>query len=160
MLFTTCRRLWRSRPLPRQAVDVVYNLQRTVKISTTSQASCWCCLQPATATTMLSRPSSGGCHHTGWINPTKNWLQHWLWSLQLQKLNIFPQPFSVVLLLVQFQKNTPQNLKSGASISLHIKVRKAIPRNMSAWYKWNSKSHSNPKTDATFTVSSPKNMDV
>ena len=46
--------------VPRQAVDVV---------------------QPATATTMHSRPSSGGCHHTGWMNPTKNWLQHWLWSL-------------------------------------------------------------------------------
>ena len=35
----------------------------------------------ASATTMPSRPSSGGCHHTGWMNPTKNWLQHWLWSL-------------------------------------------------------------------------------
>ena len=28
-----------------------------------------------------SWPSSGGCHRTGWMNPTKNWLQHWWWSL-------------------------------------------------------------------------------
>ena len=28
-----------------------------------------------------SRPSSGGCHHTGWMNPTKNWLQLCLRSL-------------------------------------------------------------------------------
>ena len=28
-----------------------------------------------------SRPSSGGFHHTGWMNPTKNWLQLCLRSL-------------------------------------------------------------------------------
>ena len=32
-------------------------------------------------TSVLRRPSSGGCHRTGWMNPTKNWLQHWWWSL-------------------------------------------------------------------------------
>ena len=25
--------------------------------------------------TSEERPSSGGCHHTGWMHPTKNWLQ-------------------------------------------------------------------------------------